>query len=111
MRATLQEVLGRAEAPQVLFGVFGLAMLVIIWGTAVHLIDVESNTAKNAAGQSTRDLIATYEAQMLRNLGTTFKLTESPFMRWTQAESPFDDLPSFVIFVDPPQKSSQLHEH
>ena len=31
-------------------------------------------------------------------------------MRWTQAESIFDDMPSFVFFADPPQKSSQLQE-
>ena len=70
MRATLQRLLGRADATQFFFGLFGLAMLAIIWGTAVRLIDTELTTAENTAGQSTRELVTIYEAQMLRNLGT-----------------------------------------
>ncbi|HYD79944.1 MAG TPA: EAL domain-containing protein [Paucimonas sp.] len=44
-------------------------MLGLIWATAFHLIAVEREVAERAATESSRELVETYEAQMVRSLG------------------------------------------
>ncbi|HTH44963.1 MAG TPA: EAL domain-containing protein, partial [Oxalicibacterium sp.] len=49
---------------------FSLLLLSIIWFGTQHLIRVEGASAERAVADSSRELVETYEAQMIRNLGT-----------------------------------------
>ncbi len=54
--------------PQVLFPVFGLLLLSVIWGGTWSLIEVERSNAERTAISTSREVVETYEAQVLRAL-------------------------------------------
>jgi diguanylate cyclase (GGDEF)-like protein/PAS domain S-box-containing protein len=54
----------------ILFPLSALLMLAVIWLATYNLIRVEGNTAQRKAVDSAHELVETYEAQMVRNLGT-----------------------------------------
>jgi diguanylate cyclase (GGDEF)-like protein len=64
----LQRKLSWATQPQVLFPAVALIFLAVIWGTTLSLIHVKSSLATQAAEVSSRELLDTYEAQVVRAL-------------------------------------------
>ncbi len=64
-----RHLLGLLLEAYVLFPLFMLALLVVLWFTTMHLIRIENATADRVAADSTLELIESYEAQMIRNLG------------------------------------------
>jgi diguanylate cyclase (GGDEF)-like protein len=67
--AAVTRALGRLLETSVLLPLFTLVLLGVIWSAIFHLISVEGAAAKRAAAESSRELLETYEAQMVRNLG------------------------------------------
>ncbi|MGV3743093.1 MAG: cache domain-containing protein, partial [Burkholderiaceae bacterium] len=67
---TSRRLFDKALESYVLFPLSALLMLGIIWLATYHLISVEGRTAERNAIESARELVETYEAQMVRNLGT-----------------------------------------
>ena len=67
--AALRRFFGRAVETSVFLALFAVLSLGVIWGATSHLISVELATVESAASQSTRELIETYEAQLVRNFG------------------------------------------
>jgi diguanylate cyclase (GGDEF)-like protein len=61
--------LGRATEPQILFPVIAVFLLTVMWGTTLNLIKVRHAAAAHAAAVSSRELLDTYEAQIVRALG------------------------------------------
>jgi diguanylate cyclase (GGDEF)-like protein len=57
-----------ATEPQILYPAIATLMLAVIWGLTLNLIAVERNAAENAAAVSSRELLETYEAQVVRAL-------------------------------------------
>ncbi len=68
VRSRLQAAFSRATEPHVLFPLIALLLLSIIWATTIRIIEVEKTAAQSAAVASARDLLATYEAQVVRAL-------------------------------------------
>lgn len=66
----LKRTLGRTLETYILFPLFTLLLLSVIWLGSDHLITVEGASVERAAADSSRELVETYEAQMIRNLGT-----------------------------------------
>ena len=64
--ARLVAAFGRVGHPLVLFPLVTLLILGIIWGATIRQINVEHDTARRAAVAFTRELLGTYEAQVLR---------------------------------------------
>ncbi len=60
----------KAMESYVLFPLSAVLMLAIIWLGTYYLIRVEGGTAERNAADSAREMVETYEAQMVRNLGT-----------------------------------------
>jgi diguanylate cyclase (GGDEF)-like protein len=58
----------RATEPQILFPLTAALLLTVIWGTTLGVIRVRDADAERAAVTSTRELLNTYEAQVLRAL-------------------------------------------
>ena len=50
------------------FPLFALVLLVLAWGTLVHVLALEHTAATNDAVKSSRELADTYEAQVVRSL-------------------------------------------
>jgi diguanylate cyclase (GGDEF)-like protein/PAS domain S-box-containing protein len=81
-------------------------LLMIIWGVAFYLIKVEHEATEEAAIHSSQEVLETYEAQMVRNLGAidqtlkivkfAFELKESHFSLPELREKGL--LPSSVVF-------------
>jgi diguanylate cyclase (GGDEF)-like protein len=67
-RAALLAALSRVAQPLVLFPLGAVLILSFIWTTTLHLINVETDNARSAAIASTRELLGTYEAQVVRAL-------------------------------------------
>ena len=65
---TFHRGLGRATEPQVLSPLIAILFLVVIWGTTFGLIRVKYSASEHAAAVSSRDLLETYEAQVVRAL-------------------------------------------
>jgi diguanylate cyclase (GGDEF)-like protein len=59
-------VLSRATEPQFLFPLTAALLLAVIWGATLGVIRVRDADAKRAAVATTRELLNTYEAQVLR---------------------------------------------
>lgn len=59
---------GLATEPVVLFPLFALLLLGLIWGSTLNLIKVERTSAERAALVSSREIVETYEAQVMRTL-------------------------------------------
>jgi diguanylate cyclase (GGDEF)-like protein len=67
-RDTLRRGTARATEPQVLFPLIALFLLAAIWGTAFGVIRIKTSAAERAAAVSSRELLSTYEAQVVRAL-------------------------------------------
>ena len=64
----LHRVLERATEPQVLFTLVGVFLLTVIWATTLGVIRVKHSDAQHAAAVSSREILDTYEAQIVRSL-------------------------------------------
>ena len=90
----------------VIFGVLALLLLAVIWGAALHVIRLERAAAEESAINSSAELLETYKAQMVRNLGAidqTLKIVKFAFeFQNNQFSLPElrekDLLPSSVVF-------------
>ncbi|RSZ57443.1 EAL domain-containing protein [Massilia atriviolacea] len=69
-RARFTRLLGLGQETHISLPLFAVLLLVIIWMATDHFIGIERSAAQNAARDSSRELIDTYEAQMQRNLGS-----------------------------------------
>jgi diguanylate cyclase (GGDEF)-like protein len=58
--------LGRATEPQILFPIIAVLLLMVIWGTTLAVIKVRRSDAEHTAAVSSRELLGTYEAQVVR---------------------------------------------
>ena len=67
-RAAVLAALSRIAEPLVLFPLGAVLVLIFIWTTTLHLINVEIADARRTAFASTRDLLGIYEAQVVRAL-------------------------------------------
>jgi diguanylate cyclase (GGDEF)-like protein len=65
---TLRRGMARATEPQILFPLIALFLLAAIWGTTFDVIRVNTSAAEHAAAISSRELLSTYEAQVVRAL-------------------------------------------
>ena len=65
---TIQRTLGRATEPRLLFPLLAVFLLTVMWVTTVGLIRVKHADAEHAAAGSSRELLGTYEAQVVRAL-------------------------------------------
>ena len=63
-----RKLLDRLTQQHVFFPGVALLVIAIIWATTANLVRVEIQNAERVAGNSTLELLDTYEAQMLRNL-------------------------------------------
>src|ERR1700689_1669600 len=63
-----QRRFGRATEPQILFPLIAVFLLTVIWGTTLSLLRVRHADAEHAAAVSSRELLGTYEAQVVRAL-------------------------------------------
>jgi len=61
--------LGHGMETHISLPLFALLLLLVIWMSTFHFIDVEREAAQDTARNSTRELLDTYEAQVQRNLG------------------------------------------
>jgi diguanylate cyclase (GGDEF)-like protein len=66
LKDAIHRGLSRATEPQILFPVTAALLLAVIWGTTVGVIRARDADAERAAVASTRELLNTYEAQVLR---------------------------------------------
>jgi len=104
---TLRRSLGRATEPQILFPLIAVLLLSVIWLTALGVIKVKTSDAEHAAAASSRELLGTYEAQVvraLREIDLTLNLVKSwperPTGRHTLADLKEKGLlPPDLIFV------------
>jgi diguanylate cyclase (GGDEF)-like protein len=64
----LHRPLSRLMEPQVIFPLIAVFLLAAIWGTSVDVIRVKQSAAEHSAAVSTRELLDTYEAQVVRAL-------------------------------------------
>jgi diguanylate cyclase (GGDEF)-like protein len=69
MRNAFHRRLGQAIEPQILFPLIAVSLLAGIWGTTLNLLKVRRADAEHAAAVSSRELLGTYEAQVVRALG------------------------------------------
>jgi diguanylate cyclase (GGDEF)-like protein/PAS domain S-box-containing protein len=68
-RPRLARWLGYGMETHISLPLFALLLLVVIWTSTLHFIDVEHAAARATARHSTGELLDTYEAQVQRNLG------------------------------------------
>ena len=68
LRDTFRRGMARVTEPQNLFPLIALFLLAAIWGTTFGVIKVKTSAAEHAAAASTRELLNTYEAQVVRAL-------------------------------------------
>jgi diguanylate cyclase (GGDEF)-like protein len=61
--------LGRTTEPQVLFPLIAVLLLAVIWGITLYLLKVRHADAEHAAAVLSRELLSTYEAQVVRSVG------------------------------------------
>src|SRR5580658_6587026 len=60
--------LGRVTEPQILFPLIAVFLLTVVWGTTLSVLRVRHADAEHAAAVSSRELLGTYEAQVVRAL-------------------------------------------
>ena len=67
----MQFIAGWADStePQILFPLIAVFLLAAIWGTTCNVLKVRRVDAEHAAAASSRELLGTYEAQVVRALG------------------------------------------
>jgi diguanylate cyclase (GGDEF)-like protein len=83
---SIHRALGRVTEPQILFPLITALLLAGIWGMALSVVRVQESAAAQAAAASSRELLSTYEAQVvraLREIDQTLKLVRS----WPQREA------------------------
>jgi diguanylate cyclase (GGDEF)-like protein len=68
LKDTLHRTLGRAIEPQILFPLTAVLLLTVIWVTTAGVIRVKRSDAEHGAAVLSRDLLDTYEAQVVRAL-------------------------------------------
>jgi diguanylate cyclase (GGDEF)-like protein len=61
-------LLSRITEPQVLFPLIAVLLLAAVWGTTLRVIRIEQSAAGHTAAVSSRELLDTYEAQVVRAL-------------------------------------------
>jgi diguanylate cyclase (GGDEF)-like protein len=61
-------VLVRVTEPQVLFTLVGMFLLTVIWATTLEVVRVRHSDGQHAAAESSREILSTYEAQIVRSL-------------------------------------------
>jgi diguanylate cyclase (GGDEF)-like protein len=69
MRDAIRRRLGRVTEPQILFPLIAACVLMGIWGTTWSILRVRRADAEHAAALLSRELLGTYEAQVVRSLG------------------------------------------
>jgi diguanylate cyclase (GGDEF)-like protein len=69
VRDAIHRRLSRATEPQILFPLIAVFLLSAIWGTTWEVLKVRRADAEHAAAVSSRELLSTYEAQVVRALG------------------------------------------
>ncbi|NHZ81185.1 EAL domain-containing protein [Massilia sp. CCM 8695] len=69
-RARLTRLVGLGLETHISLPLFALLLLATIWMATDRFIGIERAAARNAARESSQELIDTYEAQMQRNLGS-----------------------------------------
>ncbi|MCC2956360.1 EAL domain-containing protein [Massilia sp. IC2-477] len=67
-RTALVRWLGRGLETHISLPLFALLLVAALWSAALHMIRAEERAAHEAAGEATRELVDTYEAQMARSL-------------------------------------------
>jgi diguanylate cyclase (GGDEF)-like protein len=75
----LQRTLRHVTERQALFPLIAALLLAVIWGTTLGVVKVEHYDAERAAAVSTRELLMTYEAQVVRavrEIDQTLKLVK-----------------------------------
>jgi diguanylate cyclase (GGDEF)-like protein len=65
----LARFLGHGLETHISLPLFAILLLVVIWSTTFHFIEVEREAAQASARNSARELLDTYEAQVQRNVG------------------------------------------
>jgi diguanylate cyclase (GGDEF)-like protein len=68
VKDTLHRTLGRATEPQILFPLTAVLLLIVIWVTTAGVIRVKRSDAEHGAAVLSRELLGTYEAQVVRAL-------------------------------------------
>lgn len=68
LRPRLRCWLLKAADTSLLLPVFALLLLILIWSATLHFIDVERRGSQHATDVLSRELVETYEAQVLRSL-------------------------------------------
>jgi diguanylate cyclase (GGDEF)-like protein len=79
---TLRRRLHQATEPYILFPAFAILVLGVLWATTLNLIHIERAGAERAAAVSSRELVETYEAQVvraLREIDQTLKVVKYAF--------------------------------
>ena len=69
LKDALHRRLGRTTEPQILFPLIAVFLLTVMWGTTLSVLKVRHADAGHAAAVSSRELLDTYEAQVVRALG------------------------------------------
>jgi diguanylate cyclase (GGDEF)-like protein/PAS domain S-box-containing protein len=97
---------GRGWEAYAVVGTVTMLLLLVIWGAVFYVIELERAATEEAATHSSQELLETYEAQMVRNLGAidqtlkivkfAFELQESQFSLPELREKGL--LPSSVVF-------------
>jgi diguanylate cyclase (GGDEF)-like protein len=65
---TFHRALGRASEPLIVFPLIAAFLLAVIWATTISVIRVKHVDAEHAAAVSSRELLSTYQAQIVRAL-------------------------------------------
>jgi diguanylate cyclase (GGDEF)-like protein len=79
---TLRRRLRQATEPYILFPAFAILVLGVLWATTLNLIHIERAGAERAVAVSSRELVETYEAQVvraLREIDETLKVVKYAF--------------------------------
>lgn len=94
-RATGGRALHRLTEPQVLFPLLAVLTLAVLWFATLHLARLELRNAQRTAAITTRELLDTYEAQVvrvLREIDQTLKGLEFAFEQSGSATRALDEL-------------------
>ncbi len=68
VRATANRAVRKLAEPGVMFPALTVLVLVLIWSATMEMIQVRRDDAEQAAAASSKELLATYEAQVVRAL-------------------------------------------
>jgi diguanylate cyclase (GGDEF)-like protein len=68
LRETLRRRISRIAEPQILFPLIAVVLLAAVWGATLGLIRIKNAEAEHDAATLSRELLGTYEAQVVRVL-------------------------------------------